>query len=117
MLSLRHAVAYVRQPRLASSELDALGHVLVAHLDVPVRDEARVRLLLDELGAPAGRPPRGYVLDAPFPLGPRPDPNSVRVGVAKVTPGRYLARVEVDGAQSPLDQGPEGTFTGPVVTL
>ena len=41
----------------------------------------------------------------------------VKVGVAKVTPGRYLARVEVDGAQSPLDQGPDGTFTGPVVTL
>jgi hypothetical protein len=41
---------------------------------------------------------------------------SITIAVPDVAAARYLVRVQVDGAQSPLEAGPGG-FTGPVVTI
>ena len=112
-----NAVAFVRQPRVVSATPDASGPAVEVQLDVPVADRARVRLLLDELDVPAGATARGYEFDAPFPLTGRADPHTVRVAVAGVVPGRYLVRVDADGAQSPLEQDASGRFSGPVIDL
>ena len=112
-----NAVPFVRQPRVTEATLDAGGPAVEVHLDVPVGDRARVRLLLDELGVPAGGTAHGYEFDAPYPLTGRPDPRAVRIPIAGVVPARYLVRVEVDGAQSGLQQDQSGVFSGPVVDL
>src|SRR5205814_390597 len=100
----RPAVAVVRRRGVVSATPDASGPAVEVQLDVPVADRARVRLLLDELDVPAGATARGYEFDAPFPLTGRADPHTVRVAVAGVVPGRYLVRVDADGAQNPLEQ-------------
>ncbi|WP_267592926.1 DUF4255 domain-containing protein [Carbonactinospora thermoautotrophica] len=120
-----NAVPFVRQPRIAgpvrveSRVVTGGGLVsatLAVPLDLPVGDEQRARLLLDELDPPAGRATRSYQFTAPYPLGERPDPKTVRVPVERVQPAKYLVRVQVDGAQSPLDVA-DGRFSGPAVDL
>jgi len=111
-----NVLPFVRQARLTAATVTA-GPALEVRLDLPVRDDQRVELLLDELAAPPSRGPHAYQLEAPFPLGVRPDPQTVRVPVAGVAAARYLARVRVDGAQSPLEQAADGTFSGPVADL
>jgi hypothetical protein len=86
-------------------------------LDMPVGDEQRVLLLLDELRAPEGREGRSYQFSGPFPAAGRQDLRSVRVAVKDVEPAEYLVRVQVDGVQSELEQSADGTFTGPSVDL
>jgi hypothetical protein len=42
---------------------------------------------------------------------------SLGIAISGVTPGIYLVRVQVDGAESPLHTGPDGRYDGPVVVL
>jgi Pvc16 N-terminal domain len=109
-----NAAPYVRRPRvLAATQQPAPpdGQAVRMRLDIPVLAEQRVTLLLDER-APAGRP-HSYQFTAPFPATPG---HEVTVPVDGVEAGTYLVRVQVDGAQSPLDVD-GGTFSGPVVEI
>ena len=94
-----------------------VGARLVIGLDMPVRDDQRVLLLLDEVAPPPGRAGWSYQFRARFPLADRPDPRKVAVPVTGVRPVPYLVRVQVDGVQSGLERSGEGTFTGPAVDL
>ncbi|GGO94902.1 DUF4255 domain-containing protein [Wenjunlia tyrosinilytica] len=96
---------------------EAVGADLVLTLDMPLRDDQRVLLLLDERQPPPERPGGGYQFRAPFPLGDRPDPKRLRIAVHGVRPAVYLVRVQVDGVQSRLTVSAEGTFDGPAVDL
>jgi hypothetical protein len=116
-----NAATLVRQPRITEAA-PAAGptgaRLLRVALDLPVGDGQRARALLDELVPGAGAAPaRSYQLDAPFPLGERPDRQTVLFPVGGVAPGRYLVRVQVDGATSPLEPLADGTFGTPVVDL
>ncbi|MEU1372435.1 DUF4255 domain-containing protein [Streptomyces triculaminicus] len=119
-----NAVAFARRPgitgpiRVEDRAGDGtVSAVIVLDLDMPLRDDQRVLLLLDEKRPPAGRPAYGYQFRAPFPLGPRPGPKRVRIAVKGVRPAVYLARVQADGVQSALTFSNEGAFEGPVVDL
>jgi hypothetical protein len=113
-----NVMAFVRQPGIAGPIGVAPGatKTLSVPLDMPVRNTQRVQLLLDELTPVPGQPARSYQFDAPYPLSHHPTVQTVHVHVPGVTPAVYLARIQVDGAQSPLTSGPAG-FTGPVVDL
>jgi hypothetical protein len=111
-----NALPFVRQPRILRVAV-LPRRELQLQLDLPVRDDQRVQILLDELAAPADRRPHSYQLDAPFPLTGRADPRRVHVPAGAAAAARYLVRVQVDGAQSPLDVAADGTFAGPVVDL
>jgi hypothetical protein len=68
----------------------------------------RVMVLLNELNPPSGNP-NGYAIKAP-PDNGITDPNvtetdSITFSVAEVKSGAYLLRVQVDGAQSPVEAG------------
>jgi hypothetical protein len=99
-------------------------------LEPAVGATQRVVLLLNELQAPASpldapaapassygfvSPPR-LNLQSP-PASPPGASVSVTFGVSGVRPGRYLVRVQVDGAESPLDVGPDGRFQSPQVEI
>ncbi len=81
----------------------------------------RVRLLIYEFNAPDDRPARAYVFDAPPDNGitspAQSETTTVAFRVERVFPGAYLARVQVDGAASPLTVDGSGRFTGPLVTI
>ncbi|MFB6893104.1 DUF4255 domain-containing protein [Kitasatospora sp. NPDC056327] len=90
---------------------------LDVRLDLPLRDDQEVLLLLDELRPPEGRPGASHRFRMPGPPRPRPDPFEVRVPVVGVRAAVYLARVQVDGVPSELTVSGDGSFGGPVVDL
>lgn len=92
---------------------------IAVDLDPPVQRDQQLRLLLDQTPPPASHPARGYSLAwAPPPAAPAPPAPiaSVEFPFARIVPGSYLARISVDGAESPLVH--DGTrYTAPEVTL
>ena len=83
------------------------------------RDQ-RVTLLLNEFNAPAGKSPHAYSFSAPAGNGvldPALDTDTVNIPFKRVLAGKYLVRVQVDGAESVLGQDVAGLFINPVVDL
>ncbi|WIX99166.1 DUF4255 domain-containing protein [Amycolatopsis mongoliensis] len=93
-----NTVPVLRQPSVL--DVAVADGVVTAGLDLPVRDDQRVVLLLDELDPPADRKAASYRFPAPVPLGPRPDERQVVVATTGVLPADYLVRVQVDGVRS-----------------
>ncbi|WP_380283520.1 DUF4255 domain-containing protein [Kitasatospora purpeofusca] len=120
-----NAQTFARQPRIVApirtaERTDGPAGVsarLDVRLDLPLRDDQEVLLLLDERHPPTGRPAASHRFRAPAPARPRTDPFAVRVPVTGVRPTAYLARVQVDGVPSPLTVSDDGSLTGPVVDL
>lgn len=108
-----NVLPYVRRPKVLSAAIEA-GKAKI-ELDIPAGPEQRVTLLLDER-SPAGKP-RGYQFAAPFPLREGEGPvEEFLVPIDGAAPGRYLVRVQVDGAESPLEIT-DGTFSGPTLDI
>ncbi|MFF2352139.1 Pvc16 family protein [Kitasatospora sp. NPDC058115] len=120
-----NAQSFARQPRILAPigitdrrvGPNGVSARLSVRLDLPLRDDQRVLLLLDESRPPAGRPGASHQFRAPAPSRPRPDPYEVRVPVVGVRPTAYLARVQVDGVPSALTVAADGSFSGPLVDL
>jgi hypothetical protein len=94
------------------------------HLDVTVTPAVtarqRVSLLLNEVAAPAGRPPRAVALAAPGDNGVPPDDtetSTIRFPFTHVPAGDYVVRLSVDGAESPLAKDQSGRYALPGVSL
>lgn len=98
-----NVVALIRQPTVESASVEVAGNVTV-RLDLPVRADQRVSLLLDNESD-------SYRFEAPFPLPEPREENSVVVPVSAVRSGGYLVRVQVDGVESRSD------LTEPTVRL
>jgi len=93
---------------------------ITATVDPPVHREQRVAVLLNERGSPADRSARTYAFTAPDGNGIAVgDPPSATVAVdfAGVAAGTYVARISVDGVDSPLERGADDRFSGPQVVL
>jgi hypothetical protein len=85
-------------------------------VDPAITSTQKISLLLNELNVPAGTTPRSYMFDAvAADLAP---PNTVVIQTQGVPAGTYLARLRIDGADSPLDVDPvTRAFVAPTVTL
>jgi hypothetical protein len=89
---------------------------VTVQLDPAVTATQRISLLLNELNAPAGQVPSSFMFDAA--AADITPPNQVLVFTQGVPAGDYLARIRVDGADSPLDTDPVSeAFVGPKVTF
>lgn len=87
--------------------------------DPPVGKSQRVIALLNEINPPPDRPPRAYSFRAPLRSQPT-DPDqatSLTIRATDVVAGNYLVRVQVDGAESPLQVDANGRYAQPQVTL
>jgi hypothetical protein len=85
-----------------------------------------VVLLLNEFNPPSDRAVRAYRFEAPPDNGIEDDADataSITFAITGVVPGHYLARVQVDGAESPLtvDTDPDSPtfnqYVEPKVTI
>jgi hypothetical protein len=91
-------------------------------LDPPVAAPQRAALLMNELNPPDTRTARAYRFDA-LPRHDPPDPpdsDSLTFPIAGVLTGDYLIRVQIDGAESPLEFDPDPAvlrYIGPKVTI
>lgn len=83
-----------------------------------VRDPQRVVLLLNEINAPPSRGAAAYSFAARRDvLSPPGSTATVEVAVTDVFPGSYLARLQVDGAESVLASDATGAFVAPLVGI
>ena len=84
---------------------------LQVNVDLPVGKDQRVALLLNSV-------PGGTSSAYSFVALPRhADANSVTVATPEVAAGEYFLRLQIDGAESPLDLDPASINFGPRVTL
>ena len=83
------------------------------HLELvpPVGPEQVVVLLLNEL---SGSSPQAFTLPAPVGAA---ETASLRIPAGSVSPGTYLARVQIDGVSSPFNIDEAGRFSGPQLTV
>jgi hypothetical protein len=81
----------------------------------PVGKAQQVTLLLNQRLPPPAVDAAAYSFDAESRAA---DPSAaVAFKARRVTPGDYLVRVRVDGAESPLDVNGTGAYSGPLVTI
>jgi hypothetical protein len=124
-----NVAAFVLQPTITVSAAPVSSRVVngatLATDDVtitftpPVGKNQRVSLLLNEYNPLATRVPWAYSFTAPArdqTGGPDASP-SLTIRVTDVAPVTYLARVQVDGAESPLISDASGQFASPQVKI
>jgi hypothetical protein len=104
-----NVVPFVLHPTARNPSL--AGQVVSVDVDPPVRSGQRVTLLLNQNVA---LDPVAFTFTGPVPA---TDTSTVRVTTSGVTPGNYFVRLQVDGAESPLDLDPASATFGPTVTL
>jgi len=114
--------AFVLHPTIGSPDIAVALPNVTVKLAPPVAKAQRVSLLMNELNPPADRAARAYRIDsAPHNrLAEPPETDTLTFPIAGVTAGDYLARVEVDGADSPLEQGADENnpvYIGPKMTI
>jgi len=112
---------------LQGSGPDPRSADLTIQVNPAIGDAQRVTLLLNELVAPlsppSSAPTRAYSFAAPprVPVSPPPGPpgasHNITVPISGVLAGAYLVRLQVDGAESPLDADPSGRYVTPQVTI
>jgi hypothetical protein len=111
-----NVAAFALQPTVTAAP--GAGSVTLA-ITPDVGKRQRVRLLLNQLGAPPGTAANTYAFDAPSrDLPGAPDATgAITVPITGVPAGPYLVRVQVDGAESPLGVDAGGAYSTPSVTL
>jgi hypothetical protein len=100
---------FVLHPTATNASL--AGQVVSVDVDPPVRVGQRVTLLLNQNAA---LDPAAFTFAGPVPA---TDTATVQVTTSGVTPGDYFVRLQVDGAESPLDLDPASLTFGPMVTF
>ena len=118
--------AFVLHPtinkKLGSPDITVALPDVTVKLSPKVGKTQRVTMLLNEFNPPADRVARAYSFDsAPHnrPTDP-PETDTLTFPIAGVTGDDYLVRVQVDGADSPLEQDPNESdpkYIGPKVTI
>jgi hypothetical protein len=127
-----NVAAFVLRPRITSltaftqpgSGPNLLSGTINLQVTPPVGREQSVFLLLNEIDPPADRPPFAYSFAAPSPYQlilppqtPPPTDGDFGVPIRDVQTGTYLVRVQVDGAESPLETDAGGKYNAPVVDI
>lgn len=88
-------------------------------VDPAIKETQRIILLLNEFQAPAGEIPMAYSFPAPV-ITPHNPPlllNDITIPVSGVKAGIYLVRIQVDGAESPLQVDAAFNYNAPRVTM
>ena len=87
-----------------------------------IRKDQRVLLLLNELNVVPPSQPKAYTFPILTNTLPSP-PNNVATitlptfTIQAVKSGSYLVRIQIDGAESPLENAPSGAFNNPSIIL
>jgi hypothetical protein len=97
---------------------------LTLQVNPAIGDAQRVVLLLNQLVSPLSPPasPQAYSFKAPprvlvSPPGPPGASHNITIPISGVQAGNYLLRIQVDGAESPLNADATGSFVTPQVQI
>jgi hypothetical protein len=105
-----NVAAFVLRPQVTPA--GATSTSVTLQVDPPVRAGQRVTLLLNTV--PTAAETRAYTFQAES---PDDDTETFAVDIAGVEPGDYFVRLQVDGAESPLDLDPASVTFRPTVTI
>jgi len=127
------AVAFVLRPHIETppnvdsnpgSNADVRSGTVELTVLPEVGRDQRVLLLLNEIDQPAGQLPGAYSFQrtSPYqlfmpPLAPPETTGTVLIPFVDVKPGKYLVRLQVDGAESPLGTDPGGKYAEPFIEI
>jgi hypothetical protein len=125
--------AFVLRPRIESvSVANAEGSGdeprsadVTLTINPPLGESQRLVLLLDGLPLPIASPPEpveplpAYSFEAPLSSIPSPPvpADTIVIPIRGVVAGSYLVRVQVDGAESPLETNADGLYASPQLTI
>jgi hypothetical protein len=122
-----NAAAFVLHPTITADVRNVQGKGneprsanIAVDFNPPVGKSQRVLLLLNEFQPPPDRSPYAYSFLALPSKQPNPQDTlkSMVIPVQNVMAGKYLVRVQVDGAESPLNINPTtGQYDAPQVTI
>ncbi len=104
-----NVAAFVLRPAITPTVATAAGITLT--VSPPVRAGQRVVLLVNET---MGTTPSSYSF---VPAPPQADTASLAIPISGVKAGTYFVRLQVDGAESPLDLDPASPTFGPKVVI
>lgn len=110
-----NVMAFVLRPHITNAVISS-PDVLTLDVEPPLGEFQQVTVLLNELHPPADRMARAYSFVAPpLPVLSPPTPVlTIDIPYSGVVAGSYIVRVQVDGAESPLDFD-SGGVKGPIV--
>ncbi|MFZ0062339.1 MAG: Pvc16 family protein [Pyrinomonadaceae bacterium] len=127
---LAPSITQPNAPTFAQTSIDPNTQLLSGDITVnftpKITKPQRVKLLLNEFHSPTTRAPFGHVLAAPRQNGigaNDQETDTVVFKVKDVAAGDYLVRVQVDGAESPLERDTDpnsqtfNEFIGPRITI
>lgn len=97
---------------------DPRGGEMTVRLEPDVARAQRVVLILNEFDAPAARSPLSHSFEAPSRADdPAETTDTIEFVFAGVAAATYLVRVQVDGAESPLELDGTGRYAEPAVVV
>lgn len=115
-----NAVAFLLRPTIENI-LSSSATEITVEISPDVGKRQRVFLLLNGATFPAAGAARAYRFKAPVDNGipsNEDDTSEISFPIGGVTPGDYLVRVQVDGAESPLEvNAATNAYNGPMVTI
>jgi hypothetical protein len=112
-------VAGSAEPAIDVGSVDGSGSqprsgTITVELVPAVGRRQRAAILLNESGAPVDRAPRAYAFDATSRQADASETSdTLEFPFRGVTAGTYLLRVRVDGAETSLEVGADGRYSGP----
>jgi Pvc16 N-terminal domain len=123
-----NVAAFMLQPRI---QTDASGAYVIAivpptttiprllrtTLTPNVAPEQRAMLYLNQINLAAGEQPHAYSIEAITRAAGSSSAPTLEFPISDVAAGRYLVRVQIDGAESPLDFQEGQGYVAPAVTL
>jgi hypothetical protein len=90
---------------------------VVVDVEPLVQEGQRAVLLLNEINAPSGNDPRAYSFVMPPSDLMNPPTGTLTFSVRNIRSGDYLVRVQIDGAESPLDTNSDGEYDDPIIQI
>lgn len=115
-----NVAAFVLRPRITNPTPSDSIAVEVTFVPM-VGKKQRVFLLLNEMKSPPERAPNAYRFKAPKDNGITDEnvteTQKIKFSIAGVESGEYLVRVQVNGAESPLEVDADGRYSQPKVTI
>jgi len=105
---------FVLSPRITLAEFDLVSSSVHLNVTPVINQKQRVLLLLNEITGGNGNSYSFPVTLAP--LSP-PGTNDITIPITNVQAGTYLVRIQVDGAESPLNSNADGEYDFPTMII
>lgn len=109
--------SFVLSPTI-TGPLAIVGGKLTIPVEPPITATQRTVVLLNKIVVGPVGPDKAYSFAAPTPAPNSPPVSTISVPIPGVTPGTYLVRIQVDGAESPLTfSSLTGSYADPKITI